>query len=159
MGVDLNCIQIWLEEKDLSHHWDRLKSLVLGNANQLMKYWLNARFNGYSKEKRHCSCAEAPVLTSDHILSCPIYDVTIGLECDLMKISKPMCLELLSSHRFKDWDTWKNTNLQSLVKMERVISAAINEVLDPLYEAHKKTEHERVILTDPPEWISPPDRD
>ena len=131
MGVNITDFQSEYGSNNFSDHWLSLKSLMLEGTSQLLKWWTGVRFNGFSKNKRPCTCAEAPTLTLSHILSCERFTSAIDKACLIENITRSDYLELLTSHRFMGWTEFRLSNLKALKGLEETISQEISRVLDP----------------------------
>ena len=131
MGVNLDDFKAGNIIDKHSEHWISLKSLMLEGTSHLLKWWTGVRFNGFSKNKRPCTCAEAPTLTLSHILSCERFTSAIDKACLIENITRSDYLELLTSHRFIGWTEFRLSNLKALKGLEETISQEISRVLDP----------------------------
>ena len=101
-----------------------------------MKWWLGARYNGYTKnEVKLCKCEAKETLTTKHVLNCHLYHwafVDMGTEVDL---TPEEIKELLTGHRFENWKEWRSDNLEKLIQMETVLSEKVRLILDPEVQA------------------------
>ena len=88
-------------------NWHHLKQLTRAETAGAVKWWTGTRFNGHTtKQKRRCSCQNNPILTSEHILSCQVYDQAFEATANITGTLTTTIKELLSTRRFPDWEVW-----------------------------------------------------